>query len=291
MRNFILRNCIQRQPNFQSKKLASIGRISWFSSNYDDDDVAEPVYNASYNYSGNSTQNPSYKVAADNFFTDEEIKTLTVPLLTNQVKEEMYRKFVDDGWDYVKISNHYKTSLERTKGVILLYGFREDLLRQRGLLCYVPVRTGEVESEEDKLQRQRSKIWEDIYHAYQADKTEKKETAQREKAEADKAAEAKMTLKELNRWRKQQKQDAKAALKDVKGARAVELEFHKRSVADLAVRFSVAEEEVELAVQRMTEHFERMDRVRISEEAIEEVKSELDQNGSDDSTSFQCYCY
>lgn len=236
-----------------------------------------PKYNASFNYSGNKDQNPEYMVTEDISFSDEMMRTLQVPLLTNDTKEEMYTRYIEEGLDYLALSNQYRTSIERTQAVIYMMGRKEEMLRAEGLMCFIPKRKNQVESEEDALMRARSELWEKIFLEYEVEIA----NFLRLKEEAEDAAEASLPNNfEKLKFVKAQLKEAMTEFKDVKGIREKEMEYHEKLAAELAERYGVSKDEVDTAVLRMSIHYDRMEHMLQREEDNEQIKKELADAGA-----------
>ena len=235
-----------------------------------------PKHNISFDYSGNKSQNPEYMVSEDISFSDEMMRTIQIPILTNDAKEEMYTRYIEEGLDFIALSNQYRTSFERTRAVIYMMERKEALLREEGLLCFIPVRKGKVETEEEQLMRARSELWDKIFLEYE------EEIAKflRLKEEAEDAAEASLPNdREKLKFVKAQLKEAMAEFNDVKGLRVKELEYHNKLAAELAERYSVSKEEVDTAVVRMRTHYDRMEELLEREEENNKFKAQLAESG------------
>lgn len=71
---------------------------------------------------------PPHMVREDN---DADPSTISVPYLTDNVREDIYRKFVSGAggeWTVDNIAQHYNTSIQRVKGVIFLMDNRRKML-------------------------------------------------------------------------------------------------------------------------------------------------------------------
>ena len=264
-----------RSSDIGGQSLRRVGGVRYSSSK--EGPKGRPKHNISFDYSGNKDQNPEYMVTEDITFSDEMMRTLQVPLLTNDAKEEMYTRYIEEGLDFQALSNQYRTSMERTQAVIYMMERKEEQMREEGLVCFIPVRKGQVESEEDTLKRARSELWEKIFLEYEVEIA----NFLRLKEEAEEAAEASLpTTREKLKFVKAQLKEAMAEFKDVKGLRAKEMEYHNKLAAELAERFGVSKEEVDTAVLRMRIHYNRMEELLEREEENEQHKKELAEAGA-----------
>lgn len=235
-----------------------------------------PKFNISFNYSGNKEQDPPFLVVSDDKLTPTEKRELIkMPILSDATKKEMYRKHVDDGIDVVTIAQQYSASVDRVKAVIVMMESKENYLRSEGLLCYVPLKKGEIESEEDHQQREQGRLWEKVYNQYtQIVQELDGERAQR-KREEEKAAMEEMSKGDRRRFLKQKKRDAKAAQKDVKQQRHLQAELHEAAVTSLTTAMSLPKETVETAVAKMKVHFFQTKNLMDREENVARYRDKL----------------
>ena len=75
---------------------------------------------------------PKYLVRKD---SKGDPKALKVPYLRDSVREEMYARHMSDPqeWSFTRLSQAYRSSLMRTKAVVLLMHKRFNMMREKGL--------------------------------------------------------------------------------------------------------------------------------------------------------------
>lgn len=71
---------------------------------------------------------------------ETEMEEGAFPFLREHVREEIYKKHKEDPaeWTLQKLAMHYKASLPRVKGIIILFNKRENLMRDKGVLEISP---------------------------------------------------------------------------------------------------------------------------------------------------------
>ena len=103
-------------------------------------------------------------------------RAVKVPYLRDNVRQEMYARHIlqPEEWSVSALSQRYRTSIDRTKAVIVLMHKRYEMMRSKGF--NVKIEGGNGESVKPHMVVEIPPVWKGLYEKYKEDPT--KEAAQ-----------------------------------------------------------------------------------------------------------------